>query len=82
MAVLEQLEQPEQMSQLDYAESWLWAHWLMETTPERLETLRNHFARTRLTGENPALSVAVTASEPNAQQLVAEHLRELAKSQR
>lgn len=80
MARLEQLERPEQMSQQDYAESWLWAHWLMETTEPRLEVLRNHVARMRLTGETPSLSVVVKSVEPNAPQLLADHLRSLLQS--
>ena len=80
MAQLEKLERPEQMSQQDYAESWLWAHWLLETTDPRLDLLRNHVARMRLTGETPSLSVVVKSLEPNAPQLVADHLRSLLQS--
>ena len=80
MTKLEQLELPEQMSQQDYAESWLWAHWMMETSPQRLEALRNHIARMRLTGETPPLSDVIKQAEPNAPQLVAEHLRLLLAS--
>jgi hypothetical protein len=37
---LESLASASDMTQLDYAEAWAWAHFLLETTPERQQLLR------------------------------------------
>lgn len=39
LARLEQFDSAGQMTQLDYAESWAWVHFLLETTPERRDLL-------------------------------------------
>ncbi len=44
---LEQLQSAGQMNQLDYAEAWLWVHFMLETTPERLELLRGYLQALR-----------------------------------
>ena len=35
------------MNQMDYAEAWLWTHFLLETTPERLELVRAYLQSLR-----------------------------------
>ncbi len=41
------------MTQLDYAEAWLWVHFMLETTPERMELLRGYLQALR-SEESPA----------------------------
>lgn len=53
---LETLTDPDQMSQQDYAESWAWVHWLLESSPKHRRLLRQHLARLRVTGSAPPLS--------------------------
>jgi hypothetical protein len=48
---LEDLRSAGQMTQLDYAEAWLWVHFMLETSPDRLELLRGHLQSLR--GEDP-----------------------------
>ena len=39
---LESLRAAGEMTQLDYAESWAWVHFMLETTPEHLDFLKNY----------------------------------------
>ena len=48
---LESITQPGQMSQIDYAESWLWAHLLMESTEDHLFILREYLSQLENFGE-------------------------------
>jgi hypothetical protein len=81
MLRLEQLASAADMTQLDYAESWAWVHWLLETTPERRELLQNHLARLRTTGSSVPLSDELKKAEPEAANLLIAHLKELEKNQ-
>ncbi len=66
MARLETLLHSHQMSQRDYAESWAWVYWLLESSPKRRHLLRNHLARLRMTGTAPPLAQVLHAAEPHA----------------
>lgn len=74
---LVRLELADQMGQLHYAEAWAWAHFLIETTPERRELLEDYLARLRMTGKAPPLADLLLKAEPDAEQLLEMHLREL-----
>ncbi len=63
-----------EMKQIDYAESWLVVHWLLETTPARLALLQNYLARLRMTGESPPLLRFLSESEPHYDQQLLTHL--------
>ncbi|MBM4000119.1 MAG: hypothetical protein FJ297_11380 [Planctomycetes bacterium] len=65
------------MRQIDYAESWLFAHWLMESSPQRSALLRNYLARLRMTGECPPFSRYLAEAEPNYEQELLAHLESL-----
>ncbi|MGW8257840.1 MAG: DUF1570 domain-containing protein, partial [Thermoguttaceae bacterium] len=72
---LEQLDPTEDLSQKDYAESWAWAHFLLQTRPEYAELLRSYISQTRRLGAATSLAKGVFASigDPNAALL--EHLK-------
>ncbi len=74
---LEQLRYAAEMTQLDYAESWLWVHMLVETTPTRLAVIRNHLNELRTNGAAPPLSKTIAASEPAPARALIQHLNSL-----
>jgi hypothetical protein len=75
---LEQKVQLEEMSQQDYAEAWLWLHFLLNTTRERRLLLQSHLAVQREQAQAPRFSAALLANEPDATAQLREHLRQLA----
>lgn len=77
---LELLQDPAAMTQTDYAESWLWVHWLLDTTPERRRLLQDQLARLRMAGSAEPLSTYLVAIDPGSHQAVAGHLEELASA--
>lgn len=79
LARLEQLQHPDQMAQQDYAESWAWVHWLLESSAENRAILRQYLARLRVTGSAPSLSQNVTNQVPHADQELVDWLRRLAE---
>ncbi len=79
MVQLEQLSSAGDMTQLDYAESWAWMHFMLETTPARRDLLQNHLARLRMTGKAPPLSSELQRLEPRVEQRLLEHLNHLAR---
>lgn len=76
---LEELRAAETMVQRDYAECWAWMHFLLETTPPRADTLRNHLARLRMTGSANSLAESLLAQEPGIESALHEHLRQLGR---
>ncbi|MHB8956021.1 MAG: DUF1570 domain-containing protein [Pirellulaceae bacterium] len=80
MQRLERLTQPSEMTQLDYAEAWAWVHFLLTSTPERSELLRNHLAGIRTTGAAAPLSQVVSAVAPQAADALLQHLQALSRN--
>lgn len=78
LARLEQFQSAGDMTQRDYAESWAWAHLLLETTAPRRELLTNHLARLRMAGTAPPLSQLLAAVEPSPVEALTAHLMVLA----
>jgi hypothetical protein len=78
LARLEQLTAAGEMTQLDYAESWAWVHWLLETTPERRELVCAYLRD--LNEPEPAgpLSARIVDDAPDAPRALAEHIFGLA----
>lgn len=74
---LENLQFSEEMSQLDYAESWLWVHFLLETTPQRQEQLQAYLARLRMTRIATPLSDSLDISAASLPQQLIAHLRSI-----
>jgi hypothetical protein len=77
IARLEHLSEPSTMNQNDYAESWAWTQFCLETTPER-RALVQGYLHLLARGEKPApLGQVIHQAEPNIDQLLIDHLREL-----
>jgi hypothetical protein len=65
---LEQFPSTYNMTQDDYAEAWIWIHFLMESRPEHLELLRGYLTDLRRDGRATPLSsrMASHIAQPNA----------------
>jgi hypothetical protein len=65
---LEQLDPAKDMSLNDYAESWAWVHFLLESRPEYIDTLRAYISDLRRDRVPAAFYERLTATipEPNA----------------
>jgi len=74
---LERLTLPSEMSQRDYAEAWAWIHFLLDSTPQRADLLRNHLARIRMTGSAPPLSRILADVDPRAASALRQRLEQL-----
>lgn len=74
---LERLQMPGEMTQREYAESWAWMHFLLDSTAQRRDLLRNYLARLRMTGEAPPLSEVLRSVDPMAGEQLLAHLRSL-----
>jgi hypothetical protein len=74
---LEALQTPAQMSQAEYAEAWLWMHWLLESEPQRRHLLQSYLADLRRDAAVPPLSMYVRQLGGNAEAMLGEHLRTL-----
>ncbi len=68
----------EQMSQIDYAESWLWMHFLLQSTRERRLLLQHYLGVLREKAQAPPFSVSVAMAESDSNAAVLAHLRALA----
>jgi hypothetical protein len=78
---LEAFSSPADMSQADYAESWAWIHWLLETEPQRKTLLQEYLADLRRTGVATPLSLYLRRLDGNADRQVAEYVRGLEAKQ-
>jgi hypothetical protein len=76
---LERLEHAAELSQMDYAESWAWVHFLLESTPQRREMLQAHLARLRLSGAAGPLSEEVHRIDAAPERLLIRHLELVAQ---
>jgi hypothetical protein len=81
LARLERLASAGDMTQLDYAEAWLWVHFLLESPRGNPDVLTNFLAASG--GEQPSatLSARIRGQIPQADLAVIEHLRSLAPAQ-
>lgn len=78
LARLEKLSDVAGMTQLNYAESWAWVHWMLETAPQRKTVLQNQLLLLREQGASGPLSDALKKLEPAPERLLIEHLKTLA----
>lgn len=77
---LEQLKAAGEMTQADYAESWAWVHFMLETSPQHREVLRGYL-QTLLQSTPPMpLSLSLRQVDPACHQHLVEHLRVLHQS--
>lgn len=76
---LEAITSVGEMTQLDYAESWLWVHSLLETSRDRLELLRGYLARLRSTGLVEPLSLELRRHHPHPEGELLLHLQQISQ---
>jgi hypothetical protein len=62
------------MSIMDYAESWLWVHFMLQTKQFRGDLLQNYLARLRVTGLAPPLSHELFLADPVHEDAIMSHL--------
>lgn len=75
---LEKLAAISDMNQADYAESWAWVYFLLETTPHRRELLHRYLAELRELRVARPLSEILAGQPGGGDQLLATHLRAIA----
>ncbi|MDP6557989.1 MAG: hypothetical protein QGG71_25200 [Pirellulaceae bacterium] len=75
---LERLGTISDMAQKDYAEAWLWVHFLLHTSRERKILLQHHLALLREHGQSPPLSEAIWQTSPAVDDDLIAYLRLLA----
>ncbi|MCA9118884.1 MAG: DUF1570 domain-containing protein [Planctomycetaceae bacterium] len=78
LARLDKLTTIDEMTQRDYAESWLWLHFYLQTTRERQALLQQHLGTLHDKAQAPPFSQTVFSAEPDAGYAVLDHLRTLA----
>lgn len=77
LARIESLADVHEFTQIDYAEAWLWSHFLLKTTRERHLLLQDHLKMlTERTSSTP-VSSTLLRSEPEAEMAILEHLNML-----
>jgi Protein of unknown function (DUF1570) len=71
---LEQLQSTNDMTQVEYAESWAWVHYLLESTPQNQQLLRDYLQRLIKSTPHAPLSDELQRADPRYREHVAEHL--------
>ncbi len=74
---LEQLRSSGDMAQVDYAEAWLWTHFLLTGPESRREWLARRFAVGRATGRFEPLGEELASSEGDLREAIESHLQGL-----
>ena len=80
LARLEQLHSTGEMSQAEYAESWAWVHYLLESDPRHQQILHDYLQQLMGSSQPPPLSVALRQADPECRRHVVEHLAVLRQS--
>jgi hypothetical protein len=75
---LESLNDVARMEQTDYAEAWLWMHFLLETSRDRTAIVQSYLAELRRTGTAAPMSHVLSGVETVPEESLAEHLAWLA----
>lgn len=78
---LESIRLPQDLKQVDYAESWLWIHYLLQDSEATRKLVQDHLARLRLSGHDEPLSRQVKRHLPDVEVKLVEHLKRLAEEQ-
>ena len=74
LSVLESKSTAVEMLQLDYAEAWLWSHWLLKTTLKRRNWLQQHLKDLYLEGNTRSLSTRIQEKEQSPCDAVLDYL--------
>ncbi len=75
---LENLPPTSEMSQLDYAESWLWVHFLLNSDAQTNTLICEALAETRKSGKATTMSQKLSAYLPDSDVQLVSHLKSLA----
>lgn len=76
---LEAFTESSNFGETQYAESWLWIHFLLNSSPERAELLRSYVLELRTEPEiRPTLHTQLEPQKSQLEIAIVEHLRELA----
>lgn len=78
---LERLAPSGDLTQAQYAESWAWVHYLLESRPERAAALRDFLAALRQKGAAEPLSARLARIDPDPEQSLVAHIAGLYNSQ-
>ncbi len=78
---LEKLTDAAQMDQRDYAESWAWVYFFLNSPPERREVLTRYLVELRNRGALEPLSARIVASHIEPERPMAEYLVSLKRSE-
>jgi hypothetical protein len=79
---LEQLSDGQEMTQRDYAESWAWVHFLLETEPARRDLLRGYLHALRAQASAEPLSSQIRRLIPDPERTLADYITYLANRSR
>ena len=71
---LESLTDVAQMSQIDYAEAWLWTHFLLDTSRGRLALVQTYLAELRRSATASPFSQVLASAEVLPAEPVSQHL--------
>ena len=74
---LERLTTTDEMTQLDYAESWAWIHLMLESSPQHRGVLQNYLQSLILTASSPPLSIPLRQVDTGCQQSLVDHIQKL-----
>lgn len=74
---LESLRSAGEMQQVDYAEAWAWAYFMLNTTPERRELLTQYLLDLRKNGKATPLSERLAALHVDPQRTLLEYISTL-----
>ena len=77
LARLEQLTSAAELTQEDYAESWAWVHFLLESTDDKAAVLTDYLADLRQGNTEPTLNVRIRKRLSTPELTLAEHLQML-----
>jgi hypothetical protein len=72
---LEEFRSPAEMTETDYAESWAWMHWLLETEPARRALFQEYLADLRRTGAPMPLSLYLRRLGGNPERELFDYVR-------
>jgi hypothetical protein len=79
---LEQLRDTEEMTQAEYAQSWAWTHFMLESSPQRLLILQGYLQTLARRQTPEPLSIQLRRADAHYQQNVAQHVNVLHQSLR
>ncbi len=70
------------MTQAQYAESWAWVHLMLETSPARLQVVREYLQALIKGQPPPSLSERLARSDPRIAETLVDHLAMLRQTLR